>query len=199
MSWLRAIDLYKAIILGSILLAAAAGIWAWNMKRQVADGRIALAAARTPNGVLQQIGLLQKQIENHVANQRHVVRGSPLDYFAETIYTSASPGSDFKRADFIVGSPNEVKNTRLGTKDISVTIEFKRGGREAFPLPRPFLHAVVLNCEQKSQIWKLRDLRIRNKDLKDALAGSKAPPPETADEWLVESMTFACRQPDKAR
>ena len=80
-----------------------------------------------------------------------------------------------------------------------MAISFKPPGKKHLPLSRSFLLAVLFNCESQ-QIWKLRELSIKNADEALTRGGKNtAPPPELKDEWVVSTMMFASRQPDNRK
>lgn len=184
-------DLYKGIILASVLLTPVAGFWAWSMNKEIQQGRTALQNTLKRGGEMETIGSFQKQIENQVKNTTGVIDTNYRTFFEQRVLESASEG--LRRDQFVIGNKNE---TRIGTNlDQSVEIEFK-SGQNRMELPRAFIQAVCFNVESNSQAWKLRELWIRNKDTLD-LRANKAPPPETADIWRVDRLVFATREPAK--
>ncbi len=201
MKWLRELDLYKSIIFASLLLLPAVGGWACWLQGRLETAQAAIDAATKPNGDLEEIGKYMKGVEEQ-RKSNATQQGSQEDpgvYFQQRIFgglRDTSAGA-LKRTDFsiIEGQPQPAGK---GARDRVVTIDFKRGGKDRFPLTRSFLLAVLFNCEAGSPIWRLRELKVRNASMSDpGQRGNKAPPPETVDEWMVEKLVFASRAPDK--
>ena len=55
-SFFQNLDLYKAIILGSLVLLPAVGFWAYHLDGQIEKGRVALENATKSRGDLVEIG-----------------------------------------------------------------------------------------------------------------------------------------------
>lgn len=196
----RNMDLYKGIVLACLLLLPAAGGWTLWLRGEIEAGRQALVRATKHGGLLQEIGALQKQMEDLVKSttgfgtaQDHV------EYFNRHVYATASGG--LSRGDYEIGKAqvNPGGTSRQRYKDYEVAITFgRRGGREGrLPLPRSYIFAMIYNAEQEAALWKLRHLKIQNKTDEKDLTAKKTPPPELEDEWYVTELRFARREPDK--
>jgi hypothetical protein len=198
----RNMDLYKGIILFSCLATPTAALVGWNMQKSIEAGKTALTAAQSKTGDLVTIGTLQKQVEKQRALMRAEPESDYQTYFVRAVMNSASTG--LARSDFRIG-PRQTQRAPTvparggspGAIDVMVEIEFKRATETTkWALPRDFLHAILLRCESGgSQIWKLRELRVRNSEAHSAAVATKAPPMETADTWIVEKMVFTSREP----
>ena len=194
MSFLRDMDLYKAIILLSWLAIPAVGWWALDLSDQVEVGRKAIADATRRGGDLEEIGKYQKAIEEQ--RKRSLVGEIPSEfevYFEKRIYEAADGG--LSNADFGISRKGDTPALQNRAIDTIIGIDFRRGGREAFPLSRDFLFAVLFNCESQSPMWKLRELSIRNATVGNRRGRNEVPPPELEDKWMVQSMQFASRRP----
>ena len=200
MKGLRNFDLYKAIIFASVGLLPVVGGWAYWLSGQLDEAQAAVAAAKKQGGDLEEIGKWMKGIEEQQKvnlNQQDAQEVSEV-YFQrrilEGLRNANSPGA-LKSSDFTVTEGAPVPAGK-GALDRLVEVKFRRGGKDAFPLRRDFLLAVLFNSEARSQAWKLRELKARNATLSDRAHQGKAPPAETGDEWFVEKLVFASRIPD---
>jgi hypothetical protein len=188
-------DLYKGIILASLVLTPGFGIWAWTLRNEIDRGHLAIHNARKRDGDLTTIGLYERQVENQrEINRKMGDQGvNPLEYFVTQILRSVN---GLRRDDFRLGNIQQQQRPREGTVDSMIDVEFQLGGKEKV-LPREAIWAVMLNLEQTLRTWKLRELRIRNRDVLETTRTAKAPPPETGDDWVIERMQFAVREPLK--
>ncbi len=192
----RDMDLYKGIILASLVLLPAAGWWAWSLQTSIEKGELARVEAEKPGGLLQSIGSLQRDIEEVKVNLQRGVGGDHRTFFqTRIIKSSPTPLSD---DDYVIGVEVDRSLRSLNAIDSEVSIEFKRRGREAFALPRDYINALLYNFENPPSIWKLRYLKLTNDDTKRS-GGRRglAPPPELADSWLLDRLVYARRRPDR--
>ena len=191
----RNMDLYKGMILGCMVLLPAAGGWVWWLKGRVEHAEKQVAAARQSKGDLQMIGLLQKQIEKQTKQAQTVIGQDHYRTYIEKCILSSAGGGGIKKEDFEIMNPQPHAFGK-NVEDKEVEVKFGTG-REKLALPRDFLNYVIYNVESQLPIFKLRKLDIVNKTAQDQqlLRGDKAPPPELADEWYVDRMVFAQRQP----
>lgn len=206
MNFLRNLDLYKAIVLLSVLLLPLGG---WLVKRQddeIAACKKAINEATRSGGLLEQIGSLQRKVEVVVLNKRAMSDAikDPGVYFQDQIMIAG--GSALRPNDFQPMNPKEETAT-LGTKqriaDHVVDIVWPR---KDMTVPMDFIYAVIFNCESgaraaadqvQQSVWKLRELSIVNATDGRSLAGFKTPPPELQDKWTIKTMKFARREPKK--
>jgi hypothetical protein len=197
------LDVYKAIILAGLVLLPAAGAWAYYEHGRLEEGRRAIAVAQGRDGDVERIALRKKEVEAQVLNEKKSIDvDDPRVYFERIIYGAVdrSKGEPLKKTDFQI-NPSEQSgsmraagsNQRLHYKDTLVDLDFKRNGREAFPIPRDYLNAVMFNAESQQRRWKLRELSVRNKTILE-LGSGKAPPPQVDDDWVVQKLTFVWRQ-----
>jgi hypothetical protein len=203
MSFLRGLDLYKGIVLVSLLLLPAAGGWVWSLHGGIEATQRALAEATRPRGLIEEIGQLQRQMETVVRNKTRdeVATRNHGEYFEGKIITSQR-GGGLSKDDFTISKATPVNATIGGGQrvtDLEVEIAFgKQGGtRSDMALPRDFIWAVLYNSEQ--QIWKLRTLEIQNATDERSLTTRRTPPPELEDKWLVRRLKFVRREPGKDR
>lgn len=194
-------DLYKGIILASLLLlpVSLGYLWWVNGKKEEAEKGLAAATAEK-NGELVRIGEILQRLDTV---EKNAARGGEREdsriYFEKRITQSSEGG--ISANDFTIS--NEVETPVSGNNaavDQVVSINFRRLGKE-FDLPRAFIHAVILNCEQfGGQVWKLRSLKMRNTEAFEASRGggkAKAPSKTVADDWRIEKLEFARREPKK--
>jgi hypothetical protein len=196
MSFFRDLDLYKVIILVSLLLLPGALGFVYWVEGQLETARTALAAAERPrSGELEKIGVLQRQLET-VAQNAAAVRtsgGSAAVFFQNQISTSSS--GTISSNDYEV-SP-EVRSGVPGRRDAQDQV-VKLSFRKDLRLPRALVHALAFNVESSgAQIWKLRRLQVRNAEL--AKLRAQAPPKTVADDWELVALEFARREPAAQR
>jgi hypothetical protein len=204
MKLLQDLDLYKVIIIVSLLLLPVVGGWSYWLQGELEAGRTALYNATKREGDLEEIGKFQKAVEEQMRS--NLTQQSGPDnfnvYFQQCIFSSVSQGGEGTRGlrgtDFSI-TPKGVEAAGPKAEDQVVSITWKRGGKDPMPLSRSFLLAVLFNCESSSPIWKLRELSIKNADPALQQGRAKAPPPELEDSWLVTSMVFGSRQPRSGR
>jgi hypothetical protein len=204
--FLRSLDLYKAIVLVSLVLLPVGWYLVRGLDEQILACNRTLTEAFKSGGLLEQIGALQRKVEVVAENQR--VGGQsltqPRTYFEGQILASVAGG--LKSTDFQPQEP-KLENGELAkgkqsitdfvvdvlwlNKDLSVTLDF--------------IHAVLLNCEAntaaganveaRQSIWKLRELHITNTTDDRLFTTFKTPPAEIADKWAIKTMKFARREP----
>jgi tellurite resistance protein len=208
----KEMDLYKGVILASVLLLPAAGWWIQKNRQGIEAANRAVVEATRSHGVLERIAELQRQIdivESNRVNASDATEQHSL-YFQRQIYSS-DKNRTLEKDDFSIGAVRPeaayTGNSRQRATDHVVEIQFAKRENKDKLLPREFLFAVLFNCESGARvggaapsIWKLRSLSIQNASVKD-LAGtsSKTPPAEFEDQWIVKDLKFARREPEKER
>ncbi len=204
MNFLRTLDLYKAIVLLSLLALPAGGWYVMSLDEAIDASKKTLEAARRPGGLLEQIGSLQRKVEVVAQNKRSTsdaIKDS-RSYFEGQIL--AAGGSGLKTSDFSPSPPKE-ETTTVGKQRIAdyvVDIDWRKDltGR------MDFIYAVLFNCESgarasdqvQQSVWKLRELTLVNATDERLTGGFNTPPPELEDKWKVSVMKFARREPKKA-
>jgi hypothetical protein len=185
-------DLYKGMILGCLLLIPAAGAWVWWLKNRLEVAEKAAAQARKPLGDLQMIGLLQKQIERQ-AKQAQQVTGT--DHYRTYMQGKLVQGG-LRIDDAQVQNPLPRTVGSLRAIDKEFEVLFGRE-RERLPLTRDYINVAIYNIESQLPIYKLRELKLVNRIILDQnlRRGDTPPPSELPDEWYVEKMVFASREP----
>jgi hypothetical protein len=207
MKFLRSLDLYKVIILLSVVLLPAAGFWCKGLAESIALCRTAIHDATRPGGRLEEIGSLQKQIEvvaqNRMSNTDQTLQ--PQKYF-ETQILAAAGGQGLKSDDFVLTGPKEeaaMTGSKQRAADFVIDVDWKR--RNELPVSLAFVYAVLFNCESGAgtsgeraglqSIWKLRELKLTNATDDKLATNFRTPPPELEDRWKIESMKFVRREP----
>jgi hypothetical protein len=209
MKLLQNLDLYKSVIWLSLPLTAGAGWWIKTTRDAIAAANRAITDAVKPNGQLEEIGKLQKQLEIVEANRAQ--RGGndrPEVYFEGQIFRSVKQGTIGENQFKIQPLPDQVvqTSTKQSARDFIVKIEWLPRSGKDFTFPRELLFAVLFNCESGARdqnttlvpsIWKLYSLKITNAGLQKELTNQLTPPVEVEDNWLVGKMEFARREPNK--
>lgn len=209
MSFLRTMDLYKAIVLLSLVLLPLGG---WLIKRvdeQIDQSRTAIRNATAPNGTLEQIGNLQKKVETVVANSRNTTDAisQSRTYFEGQILAAAG-NSGLKQTEFQPSEPKEEPavlgpgSARQRATDFVIDISWLRKD----PVQMDFVYAVLWNCESgaravgeqvQQSVWKLRELHLVNATDEKTFTSYRTPPPELTDRWSIKQLKFARREPKK--
>jgi hypothetical protein len=210
MKQLAKLDLYKVVIVASLLLLPAVGWWINTTRASIEAAERALTEATKTDGLLEEIGKLQKQLrtveENRASTSNQT--GNSSTYFDAQIFRSAVAGQ-LEKNQFNISPPREENVTtgqKQAAKDIVVKIDWMpRGGKE-FTFRRDFLFAVLFNCESSARsaesaplpsIWKLYSLKITNATVSKLVTQQMTPPAELEDDWIVSKMEFARREPRK--
>jgi hypothetical protein len=191
-------DLYKTIIIVSLLLLPVAGGGLYWLEQQITTGKRAIADAQRPRtGQLPTIARLVNEIETLVKNAgRTATEVDPTVYFEREIGTSAK--QTLRRTDFRIDQINTVKHPETASIDRQIKVDFLRDGKK-FALPRDLVQAILFNIEARSPAWRLRSLNLRNEDTggtKQLRTSGEKPNGEIADNWFVDTMVFARREPD---
>ena len=204
MSFFRSMDLYKAIVLVSLILLPLGGWWVLQLDREIADCKQAIRLAERSGGLLEQIGSLQKQIEVVAKNRLSTSEAirDPRTYFEGQIMRSARGG--LAANDFSPKSAKEESARLKGrqrAKDFVVDIGWSR----ELTVTMDFVYSVLYNCESGARtgekgppsVWRLRDLSLVNATNERDVSGNKVPVAELKDLWKIKTMKFARREPTK--
>jgi hypothetical protein len=187
-------DLYKWIIIASLVAMPAAGGWLWWLNQQLEFGENAKAAATRRRGDLETIGQLLQEIANQAASAGTASTEDPGVYFDRQISRSSK---DLMRNDYKIDFASAQRHRETKSIDKVYKMEFKRDGKP-LALTRELIQAILFNIEANSPAWRLRSLTLTNEEVKSSLrAGAKKPPPELPDTWFVDKMEFARREPDR--
>ena len=202
MSLFRDLDLYKVIILISLLLLPVSLGFVYWVEGEVERAQAALVAAEGPGareGEIEKIGMLQRQLETveKNASKERAAGGSHAVFFQQQIQTSSD--NTLSTNDYEIGP--ELRAGVGGQKnaqDQEVTITFRSSDRKPKPLPRDFIHAMIFNIEASgAQVWKLRQLQMRNVDLAQVSQRKEMPEKTVSDLWEIRALKFARREPDQ--
>ena len=208
MNVLRSLDLYKVVVLLSVVVLPALGWWVTQLDSEIEQSHKAIREAKRKGGTLEQIGALQKTVELVVQNKLSTsdTINMPRRYFEGQILQAG--GANLKTSDFGLTDPKEepvsLPGSRQRASDFVVDVQWPRTD---FSVNLDFVYAVLFNCESgagasggvSQSIWKLRDLQLVNATDERLLTGYKTPPPELADKWTIREMKFARREPRKGR
>lgn len=204
MKLLGSLDLYKVVILLSLVLLPVGGWMIWRIDQDIEASQKAIREAKRSGGLLEQIGALQKKVEIVVQNRLSTsdTIKLPRRYFEGQIMQAG--GQNLKADDFgLPGDPKEEAVSLPGSKqrasDFVMDVTWPR---KDFSVQLDFVYAVLFNCESGAgaggagqSIWKLRNLELVNATDEGLTRTKKTPPPELADKWLIRDMKFARREP----
>ena len=190
---MKGMDLEKVIIILALVLLPVAGGWVYFLTEDLAAAERALSSSMIETKMINAYRLQDTidQTKKMLEDQGGEV-GNYNRYFEERLFSSVPPGSDITANHITV---NQLGNTRQAGRgryeDVEVDVKFDREMR----LGRDFVNAYIYNCEMKTPIWRLRNLKMSNPQFKSA-EGS-VPPLEMEDNWKVDIMHFARRMPVK--
>lgn len=192
---MKDLDVYKLIIFASIVLIPAAGVFAYWQHQRLGEAEAAMRTATKRNGLLEQIGLLSKEIDTIKSSTRKGASNTGYRQYFENRILQSVTGGGLRPTDLLIGNEEATVVRKPRSVDYSVKIDFKRDSKP-LPLSREILYAILLNCEAYLKgVWKLRELEIVNVEAKGT-NGKKPPPKTVADNWIVSKMLFARREPD---
>lgn len=164
-------DLYKGVIVASLVLLPATGWWIQSTRAAIEKANKAVTEATKAGGLLEEIGALKQQLvvveRNRVSTSSQT--GSTDLYFEGQIFRSGVSGQ-LQKDQFKISPPRE-ENVMTGekqpAKDVVVKIDWQPRGGKDFTFARDFLFAVLFNCESNARgagaaalpsIWKLYKL-----------------------------------------
>jgi len=192
------LDLYKAIILLSLVLTPVVGYWAYSLDEQIKHGRVAIDNSLKASGELEEIGKFQKAIEEQRANRdKQGGDEAPGLYFQKHILSGAARLST---TNLSISPARDQTVSKKNAIDRTVQIDFKDESnkkRGKLILTREEILAVLFMCESPSPIWNLRELSMRNVWASSTSTRGKAPPIELEDNWQVNKLVFASRRPKR--
>jgi hypothetical protein len=209
MKFLRQMDLYKGVILASLLLLPVVGWWIRNLGTQIAATERAIADATKTGGWIEKVGKLLGDIALVDQNRTIMTNATsdPKVYFQGQIFASVTTGLDSSLFTFKPSS--EERRIGQGDKqqvvDYYMKIDFPKQGGKDYEMNRATLQAILFNCEsgakgqnvQAQSIWKLLALSIQNAGVQAVLSSKKTPPPDLEDRWIVKNLDFVRREPKK--
>ena len=209
MDFFKQMDLYKAIVLLSVVLLPLGGWWINELDTQIELCDRALYDATKRGGLIEEIGALQRQIEVVEQNRRSTsdTIEQPGIYFEQQILQSASPVGSLQADDFAPKPPLQ-EPARVGKQKLVDHVVKIDWGRQADrkKVMLDFVYRVLFNCESGAQVpgsqrpptpsvWRLRKLRLVNATNEKIVSGYKVPDPEMQDAWYIKDMQFARRGP----
>lgn len=206
-------DLYKGIILASLVLLPVTGFWCQSLSRRIAEADVAIRDATRPGtGTLERIGALQKQVETVEANRLINIDAvqSHRQYFERQILKSVKGSLERDLYDFRDREePAHTGSRNQRATDHVVEIDWGKPGaaRKDFKPRLDLVFNVIFNIESAAKrgdeagdlpsVWKLRKLVLDNATGDRLASGNKTPPPELEDAWTIGSMEFVRREPKK--
>ncbi len=219
MKFLRSLDLYKVIVLLSLVLLPVGYLLVRQLDESIIACKRTVAEATRNGGLLDQIGALQRKVEI-VDKNKTIATGivsQPRTYFEGQILGSAAAGTNLKTSDF---APNEApaENTVLqkgkqAVTDHIVVVDWSSKDRSReLTVTLDFVYSVIFNCESGARsanraaaavadgqrsIWKLRELELVNMTDEQVFSRHRTPRAELADKWKIKNMKFARREPRK--
>ena len=197
---MKNLDLEKMIIRLCLLGLPMTGGWIYALKTGIEEADEAFA---TCDPIIQKIHGLHVLIDQTKRELTPMVDLDTPDIYFENVamVSQKNSGDDLHREDIRIteASRRKVRNDGSGPvigEDIEIKVEFGIAkDRRRIPLSRSFINAFIVNCESRSPIWRLRNLKITNKAFK-TLRTTRAPPDlELTEEWIVNELLFARRTP----
>lgn len=217
MKFLRSLDLYKVIVLLSLVLLPVGYLLVRRLDESILACKRTITEATRDNGLLEQIGALQRKVEIVDQNDTRskVIVSQPRTYFEGQILGSAASGANLKTSDFAPNeAPSENGVLQKGKQPITdhiVAIDWTNKDRNReLTVTLDFVYSVIFNCESGARsaasagaadgqrsIWKLRELELVNMTDEQLFSRHRTPPAEISDKWKIKQMKFARREPRK--
>jgi hypothetical protein len=203
------LDLYKGVILASLVLLPAVGWWIKRTRDTIDATNRAITDATKPGGNIEEIGKLLKQLEVVETNRFNASAqlADPRVYFERQLFLSAQGGIARDAFSFKAEKTDQVTLGKQHATDHIVPIDFTpTAGKKEFIFSRELLFAVLFNCESGfggekastvTSIWKLYSIKATNASLQKEASQQLTPPAEIEDRWLVTNLQFARREPSK--
>ena len=206
MNFLRNLDLYRAIVLISLILLPIGGWMVSKVDKEIEACKVAITSATKVGGLIEEIGKLQRKVEVVVQNKRSMSDSirDPRTYFQGQLLQS---GPGLKANDFTLQEPKEELSALPSKQRIADYVVDIVWPRKDMAVKMDFVHAAIFNCESgasgvseaaQQSVWRLRDLKLVNLTDPSAFSGAKTPPPELDDKWQIQEMKFARREPRKS-
>lgn len=207
MNILRNLDAYRVIVIVCLALLPLGWWLVRDLEKEIDACRATIAAARREKGLIEEIGKLQRKVEVVVQNKRSMSDSikDPRTYFQGQLLQS---GPGLKANDFSIQDPKEEPSTLASKQAIVDYVVDIAGWRKDLPVKLDFLYAAIYNCESgasavseaaQQSVWRLRDLKVVNASDPTGFSGGKTPPPELKDEWMIQELKFARREPRKGK
>jgi hypothetical protein len=195
----RDMDLFKGVILGSVVVILGLSLWGWRLYDRLQRGERAMDAAKADH--IASLATLQKQMQQLKDDQLkiggQINDDDPTTYFFKVITDYGKvPRDPYK----LKQEPARTVRTIANAEDREVIVDFnpvQAGGRGKYYLTRNTIWTIVYNVEALSPRWRLRELRmVPREQVEKRMAGRLSSYPETlSDEWQIEKMVFASRTP----
>lgn len=207
MNILRNLDAYRVIVIVCLVLLPLGWWLVRDLEKEIAACNATIRAAKGEKGLIEEIGKLQRKVEVVVQNKRSMSDSikDPRTYFQGQLLQS---GPGLKANDFSIQDPKEEPSTLASKQAIVDYVVDIAGWRKDLPVKLDFLYAAIYNCESgasavseaaQQSVWRLRDLKVVNASDPTGFSGGKTPPPELKDEWLIQELKFARREPRKGK
>ncbi|MEO0481596.1 MAG: hypothetical protein AAF196_19165 [Planctomycetota bacterium] len=190
------LDIYKVILLASILLVPGAWGYASFLDGKYKEAKTRHAAALRAGGVIHEIGRLSAQLESIKRNADRGVDQEPKLFFKNQIQNTDRSGQ-IKSTSFTVTTDDpsdRLRGRSSGRRSVDVTADIDFVEKD-LTLSREYINALLFNCESQGvQIWKLRELSIENEALK-GFKPNVIPPQTVENKWRINRLVFARRKP----
>jgi hypothetical protein len=209
MKFLRDMDLYKGVILATLICLPIVGYWIKGCNNEIVLTEKAISEATSPGGYIDKIGKLFAGIEL-VEQNKLVMSDATKDakvFLEGQIANSRQP--PIESSNLTIKPTSEERRIGVTDKqlviDYAMAIEFPKQAGKDFELNRATLQAILFNCESgarganvKAQsVWKLLGLSVQNASISSLLSNHKAPPQTIEDRWIVKNLSFVRRAPKK--
>ena len=189
-------DLYKGIILASAVVLPAGGGGIYWLQQRIDTAESAIRAAERRGGELEAIGQAYKQLKTLARSTRsggEMAKTQPRRFFEQQLVKGVS----LQPTEFSVSfSPGRA--SPKNTKDTVAKITFPKTGKQDLTLTQEQINVAIFNIESQSRgVWKLFNLSMSNADVQRR--AKEAPKATLADKWVVKSLEFVMREPDKSK
>ncbi|MEZ5987677.1 MAG: hypothetical protein R3F30_00835 [Planctomycetota bacterium] len=200
MGFLRRMDFTTGMIYVGVLLCLGLGGWHLHLRGELTRAKDAFADLdrQLPEIEARLKSIMEMKRESEAAANSDLDNTDPRSYFQSHLH-----GARFALNDYQISIGSEqTRSFRIGkltkrAKETEAEIRFKDvNGRGTGPFHRQNIFKAVFDIEAHSNRWKLRELVLKNEDVK-ASRSKKGYPDELSDRWEIDRLKFVRRDPDK--
>ena len=186
-------DALKAMILLGLVAAAGLGGWYWTLTKRFEDVKKAWKQANKdyPRIIaeLKRIKVLYEE-----SKLPEVTWGSNTYFQSQLTDRAKIPSNDYEipqdKVKTVTHRTAKDKTMKADERVQEIRIE----GRDKY-FTRDQIFAAIYNSEAKSRKWRLRQLSITAREQKDRRAREQGLPETLSDEWSIDKLVFAAREP----
>ena len=185
----KGFDLFNLVLALSLLACVAFGVLLFLERKNLDELKTAF---RNAEKVIPQIRAIAEDIAKlHEKERLGGKMTDAHDYIEKWIEKGGVLGKD----DFTFRDGERPPNKVKGYRDLTVTVTFGRGRKNAKYLSRRNIFNILFNIESQSRQFKISRLSMIAKELAVRRGRGQEDPKELSDLWLVREITVVRRIP----